>query len=252
MTTHNCVGVKVQRFCLMLLGEAILWYHSLEPVNVDWQGIQNICRQQYSKIGDTREQLFHTWRSFSFDENMETIDAYVTCIRQVAALLGYREPQIIEVFKNTLPTKLYWILFPIRQAVETAKRILTNKKLDRQLTRQSSSTPFMSIRDGHNRKVSFETKEELGDKIDKQAVMIGKLATRESGTGRQFKPQIYQNKGRGQNRNYNQQSYQNRYTLDSGDRRQYKQDKGRPRYEQNYRRGNFRGNTRSFDRWNSG
>ena len=35
-------------------------------------------------------------------------------------------------------------------------------------------------------KVSFDTKEELGDKVDKLAVMIGKLATRESGTNRQF------------------------------------------------------------------
>ena len=85
------------------------------------------------------------------------------------------EPQISEVFKNTLPTKLYCILFPIedlRQAVEIAKRILTKEKLDRQLTGQSSSTPFMSIRDGHNRKVSFDTREELGDKIDKLAVMV--------------------------------------------------------------------------------
>ena len=32
---------------------------------------------------------------------------------------------------------------------------------------QSSSTPFMSIRDGHQRRVSFDTKEEFGDKIDK-------------------------------------------------------------------------------------
>ena len=127
-------GVKVQRFCLTLLGEARLWYQSLEPINVDWQGLQNLFRQQYSKIGNTREQLFHAWRSFNFDENTETIDAYVTCIRQVAAHLGYGEPQILEVFKNTLPTKLYWILFCIddlRQAVETAKRILTKEKLDR-------------------------------------------------------------------------------------------------------------------------
>ena len=74
------------------------------------------------------------WRSFSFDENTETIDAYVTCIRQIGALLGYREAQILEVFKNALPTKSYWILFPIdglRQAVETAKRILTKGKIDR-------------------------------------------------------------------------------------------------------------------------
>ena len=80
---------------------------------------------------------------------------YVTQIRQVATLLGYGEPQILEVFKNTLPTELYWILFPIeelRQAVETAKRILTKEKLDKQLTGQTSTSPFMSIRDRINRK----------------------------------------------------------------------------------------------------
>ena len=141
------------------------------------------------------------------NENTETIDAYVTCIRQVAALLGYGEPQILEVFKNTLSTKLYWILFPIedlRQAIETAKRILTKEKLDKQLAGQSLSTPFITIRDGHHRKVLFDTREELGNKIDKLVVMIGKLATRESGTNRQFKPQIYQSRGRGQNRSYSQ------------------------------------------------
>ena len=123
-------GVKVQRFCLTLLWEARLWYHSLEPINIDWQGLQNLFRQQYSKIGNTREQLFHAWRLFSFDENTDTIDAYVTHIRQVAALLGSGKPQILEVFKNMLLTKLYWILFPIEdlgQAVATAKRILTKK-----------------------------------------------------------------------------------------------------------------------------
>ena len=86
-----------------------------------------------------------------FDENTETIDPYVIQIRQVATLLGYGEPQILEVFKNTLPTKLDWILFPIedlRQAVDTAKRILTKEKLDKQLTGQTSTSPFLSVRDG--------------------------------------------------------------------------------------------------------
>ena len=69
----------------------------------------------------------------------------------------------------------------------------------------------MSIRDGHNRKVSFDTMEELGNMIDKFAVIIGKLATRDGRTNRQFKPQIHQSRGRGQNRNYNQRNYQNRY-----------------------------------------
>ena len=76
--------------------------------------------------------MFHAWRSFSFDENTETIDAYVKHIRQVATLSGYGKPQILEVFKNTFPTNLYWILFPIevRQAVETAKRMLTKEKIN--------------------------------------------------------------------------------------------------------------------------
>ena len=106
------------------------------------------------------------------------------------------------------------ILFPIedlRQAVETAKRILTKEKLDRQLTEQTSATPLISIRDGYHRKVSFDTKEELDDKIDKLAVMIGKLATRHCKTNRQFKSQIHQSRDRGQNRNCTQRNYQDRY-----------------------------------------
>ena len=55
----------------------------------------------------------------------------------------------------------------------------------------------MSITDGYHGKVSFDTREELGDKIDKLAVMIGKLETRDGGTHRQFKPQIHQSRGRG-------------------------------------------------------
>ena len=151
MDTHDFQDqVKVQRFCLTLVGEARLWYESLRPINADWEGLQNMFRQQYSKIGNTREQLFHTWQSFHFDENTETIDAYVNHIRQVATLLGYQEPQVLEVFKNTLPTKLYWVLFPIADlilAVETAKRILTKEKIDKQLAGKTSSTPFMSVKD---------------------------------------------------------------------------------------------------------
>ena len=64
---------------------------------------------------------------------MQTINVYVQRIRQIPAMLNYSKPQILEVFKNTLPLCLYWVLFPIknqRQAVETAKMIL-HKKLDR-------------------------------------------------------------------------------------------------------------------------
>ena len=122
MDTHGFQDhIKVQRFCLTLTGEARLWYELLRLINVDWLGLQNTFRQQYSKIGNTREQLFHTWRSFHFDENAEMIDAYINCIRQVTTLLGYQELQILEVFKNTLLTKLYWVLFPIMD-LETSSR----------------------------------------------------------------------------------------------------------------------------------
>ena len=42
MNTHNFpADVKVQRFCLMLMGEARLWYDSLEPIVMTWQELQN-------------------------------------------------------------------------------------------------------------------------------------------------------------------------------------------------------------------
>ena len=125
MDTHAFQeGDEGPHFSLTLVGEARLQCESLRPINLDWIGLQNQFRQQYSNIGNTTEQLFHVWRSFHFDENTETLDSYVTCIKQVAKLLGYGEPQILEVFKNTLPTRLYWVLFPIedlRQAVETTR-----------------------------------------------------------------------------------------------------------------------------------
>ena len=71
-----------------IAGEARLWFQSLGPINVDWPELQNLFRQRYLKVGNTRDQLFHAWRSFSFDENTETIDFYVTQIRQVATILG--------------------------------------------------------------------------------------------------------------------------------------------------------------------
>ena len=77
MDTHRFQdNDKVQRFCFTLRGEARLWYKSLRPINVDCVGLQNMFRQQYSKISKTRE-LFHAWRSFHFNENAEMINAYV-------------------------------------------------------------------------------------------------------------------------------------------------------------------------------
>ena len=58
MTAHHFKeGVTVQRVCLTLLREARLWYQSLEPINVNWQELQNLFGQQYFEIGNTREHF---------------------------------------------------------------------------------------------------------------------------------------------------------------------------------------------------
>ena len=113
----------------------------------------------------------------------------------------------------------------------------------------------MSIREGVSRKVSFDTREELGDKIDKLTVMIGRLAAKDNNKIRPFKPQIHQSRGRGQNRGYSQRNYQNRNRMsnrsNSRDRGQFRQDKSRLRFEQGYRGNNFWDNTRRYSRQDS-
>ena len=96
----------------------------------------------------------------------------------------------MEVFKNRLPTKLYWILFPLedlRQAVETAKRILTKEKLDKQLTGPEANMGKEVI-DPDFSKITEGTifKKMLGDMedkiVEKDIEMIGMMVTIEVGT----------------------------------------------------------------------
>ena len=37
----------------MLVGEARLWYESLRPINVDWNGLQNQFRQLAGQLSST-------------------------------------------------------------------------------------------------------------------------------------------------------------------------------------------------------
>ena len=103
MEAHNFTDeVNIRHFCLTLIGEARLWYKSLALLDDDWPALPNKYRWQYSKIGNTPEQLFHAQRTFKFDDNTDTIDSYVLRMSQVAAMLNYGEMQILENFKNTL------------------------------------------------------------------------------------------------------------------------------------------------------
>ena len=102
----------------------------------------------------------------------------------------------------------------------------------------------MNIRDETERKVSFNARGELRDKIDKLTVMMSRLAAKDSNGRRPFKPQIYKSRGsypQGQNRSYHQRSYQNRGRLgnrsDSRNRGEY--GNNRHRLQQNYRDNNF-------------
>ena len=125
MGMHNFpYDQKVRKFCLTLTSEARLWYETIRHVNLDWPAMQECFRQQYSKFGNTREQYFIVWRSFQFDEATDTIDGYIYKVKQVAALLDYSDPQILELFRNTLPSRLYYLLYHIDNlnvAIETAK-----------------------------------------------------------------------------------------------------------------------------------
>ena len=59
--------------------------------------------------------------------------------------------------------------------------MLTKEKIDKQLVGQISLTPFMSVRDSQSKKVSFNTPDNLEQKIDRLTVMMGKLVTKDEG-----------------------------------------------------------------------
>ena len=70
----------------------------------------------------------------------------------------------------------------MRVAVETAKRVLTKGKIDKQRTGQSSTSPFMKVSQESKRNcekgVSFgalETIERSSDSIDKLTSLVNKM-----------------------------------------------------------------------------
>ena len=114
-------------------------------------------------------------------------------------MLNYGEPEILELFKNTLPSKLHSILFPInnlREALDAAKRVLNKEKLDKQLTSQASSmSPFMKVKDNtHSGQKVLIKPQDLETVIS----MMYNMSLQQGKTKKPFKPQVYQKKERGQ------------------------------------------------------
>ena len=251
MDTYNFpIDIKVRRFCLTLTGEARLWYESLKPIDMDWNALQTHFRQQYSKFGSSREQYFHVWRSFQYDENEDTIDSYILKVKQVASLLNYGEPEILELFKNTLPSNLYWILFPInnpREAVETTKRVMNKEKLDKQLTGQASNiSPFMKLGDDTP---STQQKMLNPQEIEAISSRVYTMSLQQDKTGKPLKPQVYQRRGRGQRQSYGRdRSRSNNRQGQNFGQNGCRNDYRRNRYTQNLSTNNGRGRGRNFNR----
>ena len=72
------------------------------------------------------------------------------------------EKQILELFKNTLPSRLYYMLYQIndlRVVVETAKRLLTKEQMDK-MARKATTSPFMQVSQGNSKNKNKTKKSE--------------------------------------------------------------------------------------------
>ena len=178
------------------------------------------------------------WRLFHYDENTDTIYSYILKIKQVASLLNYGEPEILELFKNTFPSKLYWILFPInnlREAIDTTKRVLIKEKLDKELTGQASIiSPFMKMRDNTHsgQKVLMKPQD-----LETVTSMMYNMSLQQGKTKKPFKPQVYQERERGQRQSYDRDRSRNN--------NRQGQSFGQSRHRNDYRRNGY---TQNFSR----
>ena len=143
----------------------------------------------------------------------------------------------------------------LRDAIDLAKRVLTKEKLDRQLTRQTS-TPFMkvTINDNHSTQnnpkkgVIFDamgTLERNSNCIDRLTSLVSNMKMTIDRKQSPYEPRIYQ--GRSRNQNMNQQNFTPRNRSFSRGRNQGG-NRGSYNYRNNYR-SNYR--KRSRDRWNN-
>ena len=95
-----------------------------------------------------------------------------------------------------MPSKLYWILFPInnlREAVDAAKRVLNKEKLDKQLTGQASNTsPFMKLRDTTHsgKKVSINPQDLVEKQLEIVTSIMYNMSIQQDKAKKPFKPQV--------------------------------------------------------------
>ena len=140
----------------------------------------------------------------------------------------------------------------LRTVIETAKRVLTKEKLDKQKAGQFSASPFMKASQENSKKnskkgVSFgalETTDRYSDSMDKLASLVSKLDMTLDKWQTQYRPQVYRARNRGCRQR--QESYRSRDRSYSRDHGQYSY-RGRSNYNNNNNR-NYRDNSRSRNR----
>ena len=136
----------------------------------------------------------------------------------------------------------------LREAEDTAKRVLNKEKLDKQLTGQASNIcPFMKMRDIANsgQKVLMKSQD-----LEAVTSMMCNMSLQQGKAKKLFKPQVYQKRGRGQKQNYDRDRSINNNRQGQGfGQNRCRNDYKRNGYIQNFSRndGRDRGR-RSFNR----
>ena len=177
-------------------------------------------------------------------------------MKHVAALLNYGEPHILELFKNTLPSRLYYMVYNIdnlREAVETAKHMLTKEQIDGCKSGQSATSPLMKVNQQNPKKkgVTFNARETIqkqGDSIDELTSLMNELSSKldRKDNSTQYKPRIHPGRNRGCGQRQNRYSSRDRsYTRDRGP---YNNSRNRRNYQNNnnYGIGSYRHRDRDY------
>ena len=97
----------------------------------------------------------------------------------------------------------------ICRSVDAAKRVLTKGKRDKQLSGQSGTVaPLIKVGDIPNldKKVSFTAQDPIREQLENLPTMVCNMSIQKKENNRPFKPLIYPNRGREQNR----QNFSNR------------------------------------------
>ena len=112
----------------------------------------------------------------------------------------------------------------LREAVETAKCMLSKEQIDGCKSGQTTSSPFMKVNQKNSKKKavtfsSMETIQKLGDSIDKLTSLMNELSSKldKKGNPPQYKPRIHPGRNRGCGQRQNRYNSRDRsYSRDRG------------------------------------